>query len=57
VNVRDFGELFGECGVDPRMAVTEASDRGAAGAVDDFTAVSGVQEDPSSSRRKEGIGE
>jgi hypothetical protein len=57
VDVGDLGELFGDRGVDPWMAVAEAGDGGTAGAVDDFAAVGGVQKDPFPSRREHGIGE
>lgn len=57
VDVGDLGELFDDCGVDPRMAVTEASDGGTAGAVDDLAAVDCVQIDPFPSRREHGTGE
>src|SRR6266851_9463865 len=57
VDVGDLGELFGDRGVDPWMAVAEAGDCGTAGAVDDFAAVGGVQIDPFPSRREHGIGE
>ena len=57
VDVGDLGELFGDCGIDPRMAVAEAGDGGTAGAVDNFAAVGGVQIDPLPSRREHGIGE
>ena len=57
VDVGDLGELFGDRGIDPRMAVAEAGDGGTAGAVDDFASVGGVQIDPLPSRREHGIGE
>ena len=57
VDVGDLGELFGDRGVDPRMAVAEAGDGGAAGAVDDCAAVGGVQIDAFPARREHGIGE
>jgi hypothetical protein len=62
VDVCDLGELFGDRGVDPRMAEAEAGDGGTAGAVDDFAAVGGVQikSPPLASRawdRRTGCGE
>src|SRR5262249_27278248 len=57
VDVGHLGELFGDSSVDLRVAVAEAGDGGSAGAVDDSSAVGGVQIDPFASRREHRVGE
>ena len=56
MDVRNLGKLRGDGGVDPWMAMTEAGDRSAARAINDFATVARVQVNPFSAGRQHGIG-